>query len=75
MLVLYRKKRQTIRIGGNVTITVMDTCQGTVRIGIDAPDDVIILRGELDNPNYRIVGKNASKGDRRPPRRPRRDGK
>lgn len=48
MLVLSRKERQTIRIGNNdVEITVLEIHGRTVRLGINAPDDVSILRGEL----------------------------
>ncbi|MAE68723.1 MAG: carbon storage regulator [Candidatus Peribacteraceae bacterium] len=47
MLVLSRKKDESIRIGHDITITVIDIGKGRVKIGIDAPDDVRILRGEL----------------------------
>lgn len=48
MFVLSRKERQTIRIGNNeVEITVLEIHGSTVRLGIKAPDDVPILRGEL----------------------------
>lgn len=47
MLVLTRKATETIKIGDNVVIKII--CMGTksVRIGIEAPDDVRIMRGEL----------------------------
>lgn len=48
MLVLARKKNETIKIGNNITITVLETRGGTVRLGLDAPRDVVILRGELE---------------------------
>ena len=47
MLVLSRKKNQTIKIGDNIVIKIVELKGGTVRVGIDAPDDVGILRGEL----------------------------
>lgn len=47
MLVLTRKPAETIRIGDDVVIKVIKTARGTVKIGIDAPDDVRVLRGEL----------------------------
>ncbi len=47
MLVLTRKKSETIQIGENITIRVIRTGTTTVKIGIDAPADVRILRGEL----------------------------
>jgi carbon storage regulator len=47
VLVLSRKKQQTIRIGDEVIIKIIEIKGGTVRIGIEAPDDIGILRGEL----------------------------
>jgi carbon storage regulator CsrA len=42
MLVLNRKANEKVAIEGGTTVSV-----GRVRLGIDAPDDVRILRGEL----------------------------
>jgi len=47
MLVLTRKLKEQIRIGDNVTITILRVNGNTVRVGIDAPRDVRIMRGEL----------------------------
>jgi carbon storage regulator len=47
MLVLTRKPAETIRIGDGVVVKVIKTARGTVKIGIDAPDDVRVIRGEL----------------------------
>ena len=47
MLVLTRKKDETIHIGGNVVIKVIATGRGKVKIGIDAPRTVRVRRGEL----------------------------
>lgn len=47
MLVLTRKPAETIRIGDDVVIKVIKTGKGTVKIGIDAPNDVRVIRGEL----------------------------
>lgn len=47
MLVLTRKPQETIRIGDGITITVIKTKGQGVRLGIEAPEDVSILRGEL----------------------------
>ena len=49
MLVLTRKTSQTIQIGDNISLTVIQTHGNSVRIGIDAPRDLPILRGELQN--------------------------
>lgn len=47
MLVLSRKTGERIVIGDNITITVTRIRGDKVRIGIDAPPDVRILRGEV----------------------------
>lgn len=47
MLVLSRKKNESIVINGCIRVTVVDTGNNTVRIGIDAPRDVEVLRSEL----------------------------
>lgn len=47
MLVLTRKKTETIKIGNDIVITVIQTGKGTVRLGIEAPACVRVLRGEL----------------------------
>lgn len=47
MLVLSRKPGEKVVIDGSITITVMEFIGGRVKIGIEAPADVAILRGEL----------------------------
>lgn len=47
MLVLARKKGETIHLGGGITVKVLDISGSTVRLGIDAPKSVDIVRGEL----------------------------
>jgi carbon storage regulator len=47
MLVLSRKPGERICIGPNITIQVLDVQGAQVRIGIEAPRDVTILRSEL----------------------------
>jgi len=47
MLVLSRKQGDTIRIGNDIIITVISSGDGGVRIGLDAPSEYKILRGEL----------------------------
>ena len=49
MLVLARKKAETILIGGDIVIKVLQMRNGVVRIGIDAPSSVRVMRGELRN--------------------------
>jgi len=47
MLVLTRKRDEFIKIGSDIVIRVMKTGKGTVKIGIDAPANVRVLRGEV----------------------------
>lgn len=47
MLVLTRKQSEKIRIGENITITVIRMKGKSVRLGIQAPNNVSVLRGEL----------------------------
>ncbi len=47
MLVLSRKKDESIVIDGNITITIVDVRGDKVRIGIDAPRDVTVHRQEV----------------------------
>ena len=47
MLILTRRKNESVLIGNNVTVRVLDVINGQVRIGIEAPQDTKILRREL----------------------------
>jgi carbon storage regulator len=47
MLVLTRKTDEVIRIGDDIVIKVIKTARGAVKIGIDAPDEIRVIRGEL----------------------------
>lgn len=47
MLVLTRKLNEEIRIDGEITVTVIELDGNRVRLGIKAPPEVRILRGEL----------------------------
>ena len=47
MLVLTRKPAESIRIGDDVVVKVIKTGRGSVKIGIEAPDSVRVVRGEL----------------------------
>jgi carbon storage regulator CsrA len=48
MLVLSRKKNQSIVIDGGIEIQILQLKGGTVKLGIKAPENVRIVRGELD---------------------------
>jgi carbon storage regulator len=47
MLVLSRKKNESIRIGDGITITIVSVQGGKVRIGIEAPQNVVVHRQEV----------------------------
>ncbi len=47
MLVLSRKLGQSLKVGDGVRITVVKIDNNSVRIGIDAPEDVAIRRHEI----------------------------
>lgn len=47
MLVIGRKKGESLLIGDNIEITVLKVEDGNVKIAISAPKDVVILRKEL----------------------------
>ena len=47
MLILRRKAGETLLIGDEIKITVMDVYEGGVRLAIDAPKKIPVLRSEL----------------------------
>lgn len=47
MLVLSRKEGEKLVIGDNITLVVSKICGNRVTVGIEAPADVKIFRGEL----------------------------
>ena len=47
MLVITRKINESITIGDNITVTVLDIEGDRIKIGIDAPRELIILRQEI----------------------------
>lgn len=53
MLVLSRKEGEEIIIAGNIKVTVTKVAGGRVSIGIEAPRDVKIVRGELNTQDHK----------------------
>jgi carbon storage regulator len=47
MLVLSRKVGERILVGDQVTVTVVRIANGAVRIGIEAPPEMAVIRQEL----------------------------
>ena len=48
MLVLSRKKTQRLKLGSDIIVTVIEVSGEKVRLGIDAPKEITILREELE---------------------------
>ena len=48
MLVLSRKEAERIRLGNSIVVTVVRVCGDKVRLGIEAPADILVLRDELE---------------------------
>ena len=48
MLVLSREERQSIRLGDDITVTIVRLSGDQVRLGIDAPREIRVLRDELE---------------------------
>lgn len=49
MLVLSRKSMESINIGENVVVSVLEIRGNKVSIGIDAPTEIHVLRSELQD--------------------------
>ncbi|MCG8583129.1 MAG: carbon storage regulator [Pirellulales bacterium] len=47
MLILSRKRGESVQIGGGVSVTVVKISGGGVRLGINAPEGTEIVREEL----------------------------
>ena len=48
MLVLSRRENERIKLGNSIVVTVVRVAGDRVRIGIEAPPDVVVLREELE---------------------------
>ena len=54
MLVLSRKPKESVVINGNVTVSILRVDNDNVRIGIEAPKEVNVMRYEI----YEEIRKN-----------------
>lgn len=61
MLILRRKKNESLLIGENIRITIIECAADGVRVAIDAPKQISILREELSEAEQ--TNKKASKPD------------
>ena len=48
MLVLSRRENEQIKLGDSIVVTVVKVAGDRVRLGIKAPSDMLVLRGELE---------------------------
>ncbi|MEE2825209.1 MAG: carbon storage regulator CsrA [Planctomycetota bacterium] len=71
MLVLSRHRDQSIMIGDNIVITVVDVRGDKVRLGIDAPQEVPVHRQEV----YEAIKRENQKSSRLGPAETRDIGK
>jgi carbon storage regulator len=49
MLVLSRRERERVRLGESIVVTIVRVSGDKVRLGIEAPPDVLVLRDELES--------------------------
>ncbi|OPL13760.1 MAG: carbon storage regulator [delta proteobacterium MLS_D] len=47
MLVLTRKAGEAIRIGESVSLVIVEVKGNQVRVGIEAPDEIVVYREEI----------------------------
>ena len=48
MLVLSRREGERLRLGDSIVLTIIRIAGDKVRVGIQAPDDLLVLREELE---------------------------
>ena len=66
MLVLSRRENSSIKIGSDVTVTVLSLQRHRVRLGIEAPKDVRVLRDELVDSHEELSQADADQQRRMP---------
>ena len=60
MLILTRRINESLKIGTEITVTVMGIKGAQVRIGIDAPKTVTVLREEIADRAKQEAGREPS---------------
>lgn len=56
MLVLSRKESEKIKLGDSIVLTIVRISGDRVRLGIEAPADMLILRQELEQSTPAVSG-------------------
>ncbi len=54
MLVLSRKESEKVILGDDIVLTIVRVSGDRVRLGIQAPKDMLILRQELENQDLEV---------------------
>ncbi|MFQ5769470.1 MAG: carbon storage regulator CsrA [bacterium] len=70
MLVLTRKLGETIVIGDNIVIKVVDIHGKQIRLGIEAPTEISIYRGEIYERILAEAKKEKKSKDQKDPKNP-----
>jgi len=55
MLVLSRRENERIILGDDIVITIVRINDDQIRIGIEAPRNIVIMREELQQTNEKLV--------------------
>ena len=55
MLVLSRKKCQRIRLGDEIVLTIVDVGGDRVKVGIEAPSHIDVVREEISGPQQNLT--------------------
>jgi len=63
MLILSRKNGEEIIVGNDIVIKITEITKAAVKIGIDAPRETVILRGELKQKIKEINEKSCENSD------------
>ncbi|GIX04688.1 MAG: hypothetical protein KatS3mg114_0557 [Planctomycetaceae bacterium] len=58
MLLLTRKQNEMIQIGEHIVVRVIKTGKNTVRLGVEAPPEVRIVRGEIVARDHQALAAN-----------------
>lgn len=62
MLVLSRRKDESIRIGDDIIITIVEVRGDTIRLGVEAPKEVPVHRSEI----YEAIQRAITRSETRP---------
>ena len=69
MLVLSRRESERVRLGDSIVLTIVRVSGDKVRLGIEAPADVLVLRDELQPHSEPIAETAATSPDELPQRK------